>query len=97
MSAGEAGYIGIREATRLAGLNRKTVLRKLRRVHRRTPVLFKFSEAPNAKLWTTPDAMRLAFPERFGEMPQLDVLELRQMVMELEQRTAALERKVSAK
>ena len=91
----EEGYIGITEAARMAGLDPKVMRRRLRVLNAKFGmVLFRFSDAVNGKLWTTPQALRRVMPERFDEVSHLDLIELRGLITELQQRAHRTERRL---
>lgn len=95
-----AGYLSISEALRLVrGISRRALRQSLWELHKREgDVLFRRSKARNSKLFTTPDAIRRAFKERFpDDVPALDVLELRAHHLDHERRLTQLERKVGPK
>lgn len=90
------GYVSIRLAAEVAGVDRRLMRRRLQMLNEEFGgILFRFSDAPNAKLWTTPAALREHMPERFAEVTSLDLLELRASNQELAARVARLEKKLS--
>ena len=95
------GYLAVNAAADMAGVDRRAYREKLRAAHEKTGgvlvVFAKNPKAPNAKLWTTIEALRKADPETFGEVTQLDIFELREMILEDRNRLARLERKVGVK
>ena len=92
------GYLAVNAAADIAGRDRRDFRDELWKLHEEHgSVVFRFSEAPNAKLWTTIHALKKYIPEVFGEVTQLDVLELREMIVEDRRRLARLEKKVNTK
>jgi hypothetical protein len=90
----DEGYVGISQAARLAGMPTWLMRRRLKSLHRRHgQVLFRFTDGKNSKLWTTPQALRRVMPERFDEVSELDLIELRTLLLEAQHRIAREERK----
>ena len=92
----DGGYIGVAHAARLAGLNPRRMRLRLKALHRRHGggVLFRFAEGRNAKLWTTPQALRKVMPERFDEVSELDLIDLRSRTLALESRVTRAEKRI---
>ncbi|HEY3496032.1 MAG TPA: hypothetical protein VGK73_15145 [Polyangiaceae bacterium] len=102
--AATRGDIGVNDAARLFGQNPRTFRKALQVFHEQHgSALYRYSEAPNGKLWTNWPALRRFRPAWFTgeetlEVSALDVLELRQLVTDLGRRVMRLERrKVSSK
>lgn len=92
----DEGYIRIAKAARLAGMKPRRMRSRLRALQRKHGgVLFRFGDAPNSPLLTTVVALRRLMPERFDEVSELDLIELRSMLLEAQQRIGRLERKVA--
>lgn len=88
------GYISIADAAKAAGLDRRAMRKLLKQKHKRHGgVLFRLGEGRNSKFWTTPAALQKIMPERFAEVTELDLLELRQLSTKVERRLALLERR----
>lgn len=90
--------IGVNEAAQVFGLEVREFRERLWELHEEHGgVIFRSSPARNAKLWTTREALRKHFPEAFGEITQLDMLELVEQLQETRRRLHRLEKKVGAK
>lgn len=90
--------IGVNEAAAFFGLEIREFRDRLWELHEEHGgIIFKKSEARNAKLWTTKEALRKHFPEAFGEITSLDIIELVEMNQELRRRLERVEKKVGAK
>lgn len=91
------GYISVRDAARLAGVDVRLMRQRLQVLHEEHGnILFRFSDAQNAKQWTTPIALKTHMPERFAEVTALDLLEFRAQLLELGKRVGRLEKRVFA-
>lgn len=95
------GYLAVNAAADMAGVDRRSYREKLKAAHEKTGgILVVFAKNPNAqnaKLWTTLAALREADPETFGEVTQMDIMELREMILEDRKRIARIEKKVLPK
>jgi hypothetical protein len=95
------GYVSVNAAADAAGIERRAYRAKLQAEHEKQGgILWTFSknpDAPNAKFWTTIAVLKVIDPEAFGEVTQLDILELREMVLEDRQRLTRIEKKVNIK
>lgn len=90
----DEGYISIAHAGKLAGIPAWVMRRRLKTLHRRHgQVLFRFTDGKNSKLWTTPQALRRVMPERFEEVSELDLIELRTLLLEAQHRIYREERR----
>lgn len=82
----------------MAGKDRRWFRTELQALHEEHGgVIFTRSHKPNAKQWTTWKALQTYMREEFGDVTALDVLELREMILEDRKRIARLEKKVSTK
>lgn len=90
-----SGELSVGDAAELFGRPAWAFRRELQALHdKHGDVLWKYSEKPNAKLWTSLAALRRVLPGLFEiEISPLDVLELRQMVVEHGKRITRLERR----
>ena len=95
------GYVALNAAADMAGVERRAYRQKFKAAHEdKGGILWTFSKnpsAPNAKLWTTIEVLREVDPEAFGDVTQLDIIELREMILEDRKRIARVERKVNIK
>lgn len=92
------GFIAVSAAADMAGKDRRVFRAELQAAHdQHGGVIFRRSEAPNAKLWTTWRALQRYMREEFGDVTALDVLELREMILEDRKRLARVEKKVNIK
>jgi hypothetical protein len=92
------GFVAVNAAADMAGKDRRWFREELQALHEQHGgVIFKKSPAPNAKQWTTWRALQKYMREEFGDVTQLDVLELREMILEDRKRLIRVEKKVNAK
>jgi hypothetical protein len=94
LTGAAAGELSLHDAAKLFGKNPWTFRRELQTLHEQHGnVLWRYSEAPNAKQWTSLAALRRVLPGMFDiEVSPLTVLELRQEVIEQGRRLARVER-----
>lgn len=86
-------------AADMAGKDRRVFREELRALNDppRLKAIFTRSKAPNAKLWTTWKVLQEHMKEEFGDVTALDVLELREMIVEVQKRVTRVEKKVNTK
>lgn len=91
-------YLTANDAADAFGMERREFRERLHELHEEHGgVIFRKSDARNAKLWTTREVLRKHFPEAFGEITQLDIIELLELLHESRKRIARLEKKVNTK
>jgi hypothetical protein len=93
------GFVAVNSAADMAGKDRRVFRRELRDIHDppRLNAIFTRSSKPNAKLWTTWKVLTEHMREEFGDVTALDVLELREMILEDRKRLTRVEKKVNIK
>jgi hypothetical protein len=92
------GFLAVNAAADMAGRDRRAFRLELQALHEKHgKVIYRYSPAPNAKLWTTIDALKEWIPEAFGDVTALDILELREMVVDQGRRLTRIEKKVNTK
>lgn len=91
------GYLSIADAAKAAGLDRRALLKFLKRKHRELGgVLFRIGTGNNSKYWTTPAALKRIMPERFEEVTEFDLADLHLTLRGVSRRTEALEKRLRA-
>jgi hypothetical protein len=97
------GFVAVNSAADMAGKDRRVFRDELWTVHAelikagKPGAIFTRSKARNAKLWTTWRVLQEHLNEEFGDVTALDVLELREMIVEDRKRLARIEKKVNIK
>lgn len=92
------GLVTVNAAAEMAGKDRREFRAELRALHEQHGgIIFVKSPKPNAKLWTSWKALQKFMREEFGDVTALDVLELREMILEDRKRLTRIEKKVNIK